>query len=380
MIESKDFIGVLAQHGIDFFCGVPDSLLQDFCACLAESCNKDRHIITANEGNAVALASGHYLATGHPGLVYMQNSGLGNAINPLMSLADAGVYGISVLLLIGWRGEPGTADEPQHAAQGRITLDLLQTLGIPYRILSPDPAGMRECIDNACEYMRTHRGPFALVARKNTFTRCVSRTVPDKDRDVPGFTREEAIKIIVDQLGPEDVVVSTTGKASRELYEYAESLPGKRPGFLPVVGSMGHTSSIALGIALEHEDRTVFCIDGDGSVIMHMGSLGIIGHASPKNFVHIVMNNGAHESVGGQPTVGFFIGLADIAKSSGYAHVARAASDGELKCQLETLRNRDGPVFLEIRICTGSRENLGRPDRSPMEIKKEFMDFLQRRP
>ncbi|MDP3395323.1 MAG: phosphonopyruvate decarboxylase [Methanoregula sp.] len=377
MIESDDFIGVLADQGIDFFCGVSDSLLQDFCACLEDSCKKNRHIITANEGNAVALASGHYLATGCPGQVYMQNSGLGNAVNPLLSLADAGVYGIPVLLLIGWRGEPGTADEPQHTAQGRITLELLQTLGIPYRILPSDSTGMRECVDQACEYMKTHRGPFALVVRKNTFCCYVSRAVSDKDREVPGFTREKAIKIIMDQMGPEDVVVSTTGKASRELFEYMKSLAGKRPGFLPVVGSMGHASSIALGIALEHNDRTVFCIDGDGSIIMHMGSLGIIGHASPKNFVHIVMNNGAHESVGGQPTVGFFIGLADIAKASGYPNVARVASEGELKCQLEALRNLDGPVFLEIRICTGSRENLGRPDRSLMEIKKEFMEFLQ---
>lgn len=378
MIESEDFIGVLAQQGINFFCGVPDSLLQDFCACLADSCGKNQHIITANEGGAVALASGHYLATGRPGLVYMQNSGLGNAVNPLLSLADAGVYGIPVLLLIGWRGEPGTADEPQHTAQGRITLVLLQTLGIPYRILSPDLAGVRGCIDYACEYMRTHQQPFALVARKNTFCRSVPRAVPGRDRNVPEFTREEAIKNIVDQMGTKDVVVSTTGKASRELFEYVESLGGKRPGYLPVVGSMGHASQIALGVALEHADRTVYCIDGDGSVIMHMGSLGIIGHASPKNFVYIVMNNGAHESVGGQPTVGFFIGLADIAKASGYTHVARVASEGELKCQLEALHNLDGPVFLEIRICTGSRENLGRPDRSLMEIKKEFMEFLQR--
>lgn len=378
MIESEVFIGVLAQQGIDFFCGVPDSLLQDFCACLADSCAKKRHIITANEGNAVALASGHYLATGRAGLVYMQNSGLGNAINPLLSLTDAGVYGIPVLLLIGWRGEPGIVDEPQHATQGRITPGLLQTLGIPYHILSPDPACMRECIDDACVYMRTHQRPFALIARKNTFCHCVPPAVTGKCCDVPGFTREDAIKIIVDQMEPEDVIVSTTGKASRELFEYAESLTGKRPGFLPVVGSMGHASQIALGIAIEHEDRTVFCIDGDGSVIMHMGSLGIIGHASPKNFVHIVMNNGAHESVGGQPTVGFFIRLADIAMASGYSHVARASSDGELKCQLEALRNLDGPLFIEIRICTGSRENLGRPDRSLMEIKKEFMEFLQR--
>ncbi len=379
MIESQDFIGVLAEQGIDFFCGVPDSLLKDFCAYLADSCTKDRHIITANEGNAVALASGHYLAAGRPGLVYMQNSGLGNAINPLLSLADAGVYGIPVLLLIGWRGEPGTADEPQHATQGRITPDLLQTLGIPYRILSPDPAGMRECIDHACEYMRTHRSPFALVARKNTFCRYVPRAVPGKEHDVPGFTREEALKIIVDQMAPEDVIVSTTGKVSRELFEYRGSLPGKQPGFLPVVGSMGHASSIVLGIALEHENRTVYCIDGDGSVIMHMGTLGIIGHASPKNFVHIVMNNGTHDSVGGQPTVGFFIRLAEIARASGYTHVARAATEGELRNRLESLRNHDGPVFLEVVISTGSREDLGRPDRSLREIKEEFMDFLQRR-
>ena len=380
MIESQDFIGVLAGQGIDFFCGVPDSLLQDFCAYLADSCTKDRYIITANEGNAVALASGHYLATGRPGLVYMQNSGLGNAINPLLSLADAGVYGIPMLLLIGWRGEPGTADEPQHATQGRITLDLLQTLGIPYQILSPDPADMRECIGNACEYMRTHRGPFSLVVRKNTFAHYESRVVPGKEQDVPGFTRERALRIIVDQLDPEDVIVSTTGKVSRELFEYRESLTGRRPGFFPVVGSMGHASSIALGIAFEHKSRTVFCIDGDGSVIMHMGSLGIIGHASPKNFVHIVMNNGAHESVGGQPTVGFFIRLAEIARASGYVHVSRAASEGELRSQLGALRNHDGPVFLEVVISAGSREDLGRPDRSLGEIKEEFMEFLQRRP
>jgi phosphonopyruvate decarboxylase len=369
MTESGEFISALKDQGIDFFCGVPDSLLKDLCAGLAASC-KDRHIITANEGNAVALASGHYLATGRPGLVYMQNSGLGNAINPLLSLADSGVYGIPVLLLIGWRGEPGTPDEPQHAAEGRITPALLEVLKIPFRILPPDPAGMRECVLHAGEYMRAHHSPFALIARKDTFSRSVSRAVPD---EASTFTRENAIQIIAGSRGPDTVIVSTTGKASRELAEFLESCTGERPGFFPVVGSMGHASSIALGIALEKKDRTVFCIDGDGSVIMHMGFLGIIGHLSPKNFVHVVINNGAHESVGGQPTVGFFIRLADIARASGYTCVATAASAEDLTCLLKTLQPCDGPVFLEIRVCACSRDDLKRPDRLP-EIKKRLMD------
>ncbi len=333
-----------------------------------------RHLVAANEGNAVALASGHYLATGRPGLVYMQNSGLGNAVNPLVSLADPMVYGIPVLLLIGWRGEPEVPDEPQHLKQGLVTLPLLQTLGIEHAILPFTDAEAGATLARAAEYMRRESVPFALVAGKNTFS-------PYKqaggEKSPYKMSREEAVKKILPGLGAQDVVVSTTGKLSREIYEYRDQRgEGHGRDFLNV-GSMGHASQIALGLALEKPDRRVFCFDGDGAVIMHMGALAINAGSRAKNFRHLVFNNSAHDSVGGQPTAGFQIDICGAAKACGYGLALRADTEQELAEGLEKIMDYEGPALLEIRVRKGARSELGRPKSAPRENKEEFMRFLQ---
>jgi len=275
MISCKKFYDYLAKGEIDFFTGVPDSLLKDICAYVSDNAPQKRNIIAANEGNAVALAAGYYLATGKIGLVYMQNSGLGNAVNPLTSLADPEVYSVPMLLLIGWRGEPGVKDEPQHVKMGKVTLNLLETLGMPYRILDED---YENKINDAIEYMKNNKAPYALVVKKGVFE---EYKLQKKVKTNYELNREGAIKTVVQLLDEMDVVVSTTGKTSRELFELRDSnKQGHEKDFL-TVGSMGHSSSIALGIALEKPNRNVYCFDGDGALIMHMGALSTIGNLKP---------------------------------------------------------------------------------------------------
>ena len=373
MLNCEEFCNLLIKNDIDFFAGVPDSILKDFCAYIIENAIDKNHIIAANEGNAIALAAGYHLATDKISLVYMQNSGQGNAINPLTSLVDKEVYGIPVLLLIGWRGEPGKKDEPQHMKQGKITISLLNTLGIPYKILPDNVEGVRKVLKTAINSMKKKSAPYALVVRKGTFKSCKL-----KNKIISQFelSREDAIKRIVDNLGDQDIIVSTTGKTSRELYEYREELcQGHSKDFL-TVGSMGHSSQIALAIALSKPSQKVYCLDGDGALIMHMGSLAIIGSKSPKNFKHIVLNNGAHDSVGGQPTAGLKIDIPAIAKACGYKTVLYAEKGLELEDKLKLLKSGDGPALLEIRVNKGARKYLGRPKSSPLENKKEFMRFL----
>lgn len=376
MLNPKEFCNSLKKNEIDFFTGVPDSLLKDFCAYVSDNINPEKNIITANEGGAIALAAGHYLATGNPALVYMQNSGQGNALNPLTSLVDKEIYGIPMLLLIGWRGEPGTKDEPQHIKQGKITLSLLDVIGVQHEILPDNINAAEKSLDHALSFMKQKSSPYAFVVRKGTFENYSS----DKQNNQPGriyeLSREDAIKAVVNSLWPKDIVVSTTGMASRELFEYRESLnQGHEKDFL-TVGSMGHSSQIALGIALSKPNRNVYCIDGDGSLIMHMGSLGIIGQQKPKNFRHIVINNGAHDSVGGQPTAGFDIDIPGIAKSCGYNAVFTAKNKEELSSNLKNLISTEGPSLLEIKVSKGHRKDLGRPTTTPEENKKAFMKFL----
>lgn len=376
VISCEFFCQILNENGIGFFSGVPDSLLKDFCAYVTAHYSRNDHVIAANEGGAVALASGVHLATGEIPLVYMQNSGQGNAANPLISLADPAVYSIPLLLLIGWRGQPGVKDEPQHKKQGAITLDFLDTLRIPYRVLSNTPEGAREDVKSLVTSMKETQAPAALVVQKGTFE---AYKAPAGTTDVRTcrLTREEAIKQITDRLDARDVVVSTTGKISRELYEYrANSNGGHHSDFL-TVGSMGHCSQIAMGIAISKSDRRVFCLDGDGAVIMHMGALAIIGSAGSKNLKHIVLNNGCHDSVGGQPTCGFSIDIVDVAKSCGYFVALRAETRDELDAAVGTLKESEGPALLEVRVSPGSRSDLGRPSTSPAENKSEFMRFLQ---
>ena len=372
MISCKKFFDLLIDNKIEFFVGVPDSLLKDFCAYVTN--NSKNHIITHNEGGAVALATGYHLATGKVGLVYMQNAGQGNAINPLVSLADPDVYSIPILLIIGWRGEPGKKDEPQHIKQGKVTLGLLDTLGISYEILPDSVEDLEKKLEYAVNYMRIKSAPFAFVVREGTFE---PYTLKNKIKTNYELSREDAIKLIVDRLELKDIVISTTGKTSRELFEYRKELGQEHEKDFLTVGSMGHTSKIALGIALSKPDRQVYCFDGDGAVIMHMGSLAIIGSRNPKNFKHIIFNNGAHDSVGGQPTVGFDIDFLGIAKSCGYKLVLRAETKNEIKGKIDILRLSDGPCLLEIRISKGARGNLGRPNITPKENKENFMKFLK---
>lgn len=375
MLEPKYFFSLLADNGIDFFSGVPDSLLKDFCSYVIDNAAKERHVIAANEGGAVALAAGYHLATGRFGLVYMQNSGEGNVVNPLMSLMDPDVYGIPALLLIGWRGEPGTKDEPQHVKQGKVTLPMLESLGIPHAILPDNPDVAQVAVENAVASMESTGMPYAFIVRKGVFASYELRT---KEAIAPeAMLREEAIKIAMTSLAPSDIVVSTTGMTSRELFEYREEKgEGHGKDFL-TVGSMGHSSQIALGIAITKPERRVFCIDGDGAIIMHMGALAIIGTRRPKNFFHVVINNGSFESVGGQPTAGFQINISHVAQACGYAYVARVETADEIRENMKVLLSHEGPALLEIVVKQGHRPNLGRPTSTPLENKRAFMKFLK---
>ena len=375
MLNCKEFFDLLHENKIDFFSGVPDSLLKNFNSYILDNVDQNQHIITANEGNAIALASGYYLATTKIGLVYMQNSGLGNAINPLVSLSDKEVYGIPVLLLIGWRGEPNEKDEPQHQKQGKITLELLETLDIPYEILTKDIEDTKIKLLSAIKYMNKFNAPFALVVKKGTFEKYEQINESQQNYEL---SREKAINLIIDNLDEQDVVVSTTGMISRELFESRTQKNQKHETDFLTVGSMGHASQIALGIAISNPKKQVFCLDGDGSVIMHMGSLGIIGSKQLKNFKHIILNNESHDSVGGQPTVGNIINFVSLAKSCKYKNSFKVLTEIELNKKMLKLKSDDGPILLEIMVNRGNRKDLGRPTKTPKENMNLFMNFLSK--
>jgi len=375
MLDCEKFYNLLVDGGIEFFTGVPDSLLKDFNAYIIDNVKNNKHIIAANEGASIALAAGNYLATKKIALVYMQNSGLGNAVNPLTSLVNQDVYGIPLLLIIGWRGEPGEKDAPQHTKQGKITLKLLETLDIPYDILPNNIEDTKEILNKAFRCMNECKAPYALVVRKGTFEKYEYKNKTEQRYEL---SRENAIKLIVNKLDNTDIVISTTGLTSRELFEYREQMQQDHCNDFLTVGSMGHSSQIALGIAMSTPERQIFCLDGDGAVIMHMGSLGIIGSKSPKNFKHIVINNGAHDSVGGQPTIGYEIDIVSMALSCRYKVAYKVETKMELIEKISLLKSTEGPALLEVRVNKGYRKNLGRPTISPQENKETFMNFLSK--
>ena len=377
MIRPEFFIEKLRENGIDCFAGVPDSLLKNICAYITDHCDSGHNIIAANEGAAMGIAAGHYLATGKPACVYMQNSGEGNIINPLASLTDEEVYNIPVLLLIGWRGRPGVHDEPQHVKQGKVTTGLLNVMGVNYEVLSKEEDKAEKQIAKAMKALQNNE-VFALVIEKDTFEDYKLQNVEVNDLTM---SREEAIQIVAAALDEKDCIVSTTGMISRELFEYRAAMnQGHEKDFL-TVGSMGHASQIALGIAMAKLDRKVWCFDGDGATIMHMGSLAIVANKAPKNFVHVVFNNGAHDSVGGQPTVGLKIDLPAVAKAVGYKAAITICSKEELEKELSTLNSQlstlGGPILLEVRVRKGNRKDLGRPTTTPIQNKEALMNFLQ---
>jgi len=370
MIEAAFFYNKLVERGVDFFSGVPDSLLKDFCAYITDHADKQNHIIAVNEGASVALACGYHLATGRVPLVYMQNSGIGNAVNPLLSLADNDVYRIPLALVIGWRGEPGVHDEPQHIKQGKVTCSLLESMGIPYAVLENTEDGASVQIETCFKTIAETNAPYALVIRKDTFA---PYTLQKKEEHDAIMTREEAIEEIA--AGRGGIIVSTTGMISRELYELrGKAGKGHERDFL-TVGSMGHASSIALSIALQKPRLQVTCLDGDGAALMHMGSFAAIGAQKPRNYCHIVLNNGAHDSVGGQPTIAPFIDIPAIARACGYIHVYQAKTKEELKMILA--KKNEGLTFIEVKVKKGARKDLGRPKSTPIENKEAFMKFLK---
>lgn len=370
MLNPEEFLRLIRSHGITFSAGVPDSLLKDFCAVITD---EKKDIIAANEGGAIALAMGHYLATGNIPLVYMQNSGFGNCVNPLTSLVDKEVYSIPMLLLIGWRGEPGVKDEPQHVKQGRISEDLLRIMEIDYEILSSDMDRAQRQLETAAATMKAKKSPYAFLVRKGTFEKYSLKT---KTENTYTINRETVIEWLLKNMEKDSVVVSTTGKSSREVFEIRErNEMGNGKDFL-TVGGMGHASQIALGIALSKKDRTVYCLDGDGAAIMHMGAMAIGGNHPAENYKHILINNGCHESVGGQATVGFAIDFQKIAKAAGYERTWLVAKMEELSSSWKTFQAENGPVFLEIRTSGVSRADLGRPTTSPIQNKEAFMKNL----
>lgn len=370
MIQPDAFFQVLQQQQINMFYGVPDSLLANLCAYIDNQLSAKQHRISANEGNALAMAAGYHLATGKVAAVYLQNSGLGNLVNPLTSLTDAEVYRIPALLIIGWRGEPGVKDEPQHIKQGRITPALLDLLNVPYFVLSAD-SDYQQQMQQAIEYAKQQQSPVALLIRKDTFASYQSKQVAT----AAVMKREEALAILLENLSGDEAIISTTGKTSREVFELRKNRGETQRDFL-TVGAMGHTSSIALGVAMGQPDRTVVCIDGDGSMLMHLGAMAIIGSVAPANLLHIVLNNQSHESVGGQPTVAGEIDLAALAKTLNYKAYLKASTADEVAAAVKQSKQQAGPLLIEIVIAQGSRGDLGRPDSSAEQNKISFMKHI----
>ena len=356
MLDQKKVFEELSDSGITFFTGVPDSYLNGFCNYALANC-PERNVIAANEGNAVAIAAGHYFASQEIPLVYMQNSGEGNAVNPLASLADPNVYAVPMILLIGWRGQGNTEpNHPQHKLQGEITPGLLELMHIPYEILTDSNMDFARIVRKAAEYCRKNRGPYGLISPEGVMA---DPDKPNNADDVYPMSREEAVEIILDRMPKDTIFCATTGRTTRELFFLRERRgEGKQHDYLNV-GSMGHVSSVALGIALERKNRPVVALDGDSACIMHMGAMTMVSKMRVPNFLHIVLNNGAHESVGGQPSAGWRVDLTKVAEGCGYATVGRAVTTGEeLAEAINVLRKTGRAAFIDCRIHKGLSRKL----------------------
>ncbi len=375
-MKASIFLQELKKIGINTVAGVPDSTLKQFCdAIMLDAGKQFRHYVTANEGAAVGLATGIYLATKQPCLVYLQNSGLGNIINPLASIANCEVYGIPMLFVVGWRGEPGKKDEPQHVYQGKVTDTLLEVMNVPYAVI--DEATTKEqlsAIFEEAHHVMCDNRQYAIIVKKGTF---------EKEQEFLwkngyNLVREDALRVILQNVYQNSYIISTTGKISRELYEQCEALYGNHDRLFMTVGGMGHASMIAYGVAQADKARRIVCVDGDGAVMMHMGALAFIAKQSPSNFLHIVINNAAHESVGAIPTGFSGQTYAQIAKSCGYKHVDTVRTDSDLEKALQTTSNRQELSMIEVMTALDSRADLGRPKESARENGIHFMESLQK--
>lgn len=372
-MKACELLKQIEERGIDTIAGVPDSTLKQFCDGIQNYKGALTHYVTANEGAAVGVAIGSFLASGKPACVYMQNSGIGNAVNPLASLANGDVYGVPILFIVGWRGEPGVKDEPQHVFQGKITCELFDTLAVPYRVVDKDTTDeeMRQILDEAFAVLRENR-QYAIIVKKGTF----EKAEPFVWKNGNQMVREAVLGRILEILPEDAVIVSTTGKISRELYEQSNQINGNHDQIFMTVGGMGHASMIAFGIAQKRPDKKVLCIDGDGAVLMHMGALPFIASQAPANFYHIVINNQAHESVGAMPTGCQQADFARIARAAGYVRSEKLKSMEALDQITEAMMKENGPILFEIPVSLDARADLGRPKESARENKEEFMKFL----
>jgi phosphonopyruvate decarboxylase len=375
-MKARVFLQELTKIGINTVAGVPDSTLKQFCdAIMLDAGKQFRHYVTANEGAAVGLATGIYLATKQPCLVYLQNSGLGNIINPLASIANCEVYGIPMLFVVGWRGEPGKKDEPQHVYQGKVTDTLLEVMNVSYAVI--DETTTKEqlsAIFEEAHHVLCDNRQYAIIVKKGTF---------EKEQEFLwkngyNLVREDALRVILQNVYQNSYIISTTGKISRELYEQCEALYGNHDRLFMTVGGMGHASMIAYGVAQADKARRIVCVDGDGAVMMHMGALAFLAKQSPSNFLHIVINNAAHESVGAIPTGFSGQTYAQIAKSCGYKHVDTVRTDSDLEKALQTTSNRQELSMIEVMTALDSRADLGRPKESARENGIHFMESLQK--
>lgn len=373
-MQVETFVNML---NVDFYTGVPDSLLKPLCNYLMDAYGIDskHHMIAANEGNCTAIAAGYHLATGKVPAVYMQNSGEGNVINPLASLLNDKVYAIPMIFIVGWRGEPGVHDEPQHIYQGEVTVKLLEDMDVAAYVVTKETT--EEELDAQMQVFRSllaQGKDVAFVVKKGALSFEKNVEYSNKNH----MRREEIIEHIVN-VSKEDPILSTTGKASRELFEIREKNGQSHKYDFLTVGSMGHTSSIALGVALQKPQQKIWCIDGDGAMLMHMGAMAVIGANKPSNLVHIVINNGAHETVGGLPTVASEINLVKMAEACGYPYAVRVSKFEQLDKELQAAKERRELTLIEVECAIGAREDLGRPTTTALENKENFMRYLQER-
>ncbi|MBT5401781.1 phosphonopyruvate decarboxylase [bacterium] len=369
MVNAENFLSEFLKLGLNHFTGVPDSTLKEWMTLLDNNQSVFENRIAANEGAAIAHAAGYHLATKKVSVVYLQNSGLGNCVSPLTSLTDPEVYSIPLIMVMGWRGRPGFKDEPQHKKMGAITVEILDALDIPYSIL--DSGTYKEQIESAKIGAEKNLKPYVLIVEPGFFHSTASEKINPSQ---VGINREIAIKCIVNSIDVDDLIVSTTGKASRELYEVSAKHPRGHNNNFYNVGSMGHVSSIGLEIALQRGDRKVYILDGDGALIMHMGSLSTIGYYQPKNLTHIIFDNESHESTGGQPTTSKTMNMSEILQGCNYENVNNIQLESELSSIL--LKQHQGLLGVVIKTQVGSRNDLGRPTDTPKTTKNRFMDGL----
>ena len=375
MVNQQELFDALFDMGVDFFTGVPDSLLNDFCLYMTNNLPASEHVMAANEGNAIGIAAGHFMATGKLPLVYMQNSGIGNATNPLLSLTHDCVYGIPMLLVIGWRGDPSINDHAQHKKQGELTPVLMTDMDIPYEILDDDNTVI-EKFRWAANKAREISSPVALIAKKAILTQKEKKQMYPES---PLMNREEAVSVVIDVFGDGAVYLGTTGRATREVHEQLKMHGVSEGHEWQNVGSMGHVSSVGLGLALARPDKKIVVFDGDAAAVMHLGAFATNCRYKAANLIHIVLNNGVNESVGGQQSAGQLIDLTGVAKSCGYRNVGHAVkTKEELQQVLKTLPGDDMPTFIDVYVRQGIRPDMPKLNIDHKAQKEALMNYLKK--